>query len=35
MSAWEERGILGGGRRRIVLLKAHALVTIAEDLPSS
>jgi CRP/FNR family transcriptional regulator, nitrogen oxide reductase regulator len=35
MSSWEERGILSGGRRRIVLLKAHALVAIAEDLPAS
>ena len=35
MSSWEERGILGGGRQRIVLLKPHALVAIAEDLPAS
>jgi CRP-like cAMP-binding protein len=35
MSSWEERGILGGGRQRIVLLKPHALVAIAEDLPPS
>ena len=35
MSSWEERGILGGGRQHIVLLKAHALVAIAEDLPAS
>jgi CRP-like cAMP-binding protein len=35
MSSWEERGILSGGRQRIVLLKAHALVAIAEDLPAS
>jgi CRP/FNR family transcriptional regulator, nitrogen oxide reductase regulator len=35
MSSWEERGILSGGRRRIVLLKAHSLVAIAEDLPAS
>jgi CRP-like cAMP-binding protein len=35
MSSWEERGILGGGRRRIVLVKAHSLVAIAEDLPAS
>jgi CRP-like cAMP-binding protein len=35
MSSWEERGILSGGRQHIVLLKAHALVAIAEDLPDS
>ena len=35
MSSWEDRGILGGGRQRIVLLKPHALVAIAEDLPAS
>lgn len=33
LSAWEERGILHSGRRRIVLAKPHALVAIAEDLP--
>jgi len=35
MSAWEDRGILHGGRRRIVLMQAHQLVAIAEDLPAS
>jgi len=35
MSTWEERGILSGGRQHIVLLKPHALVAIAEDLPDS
>jgi hypothetical protein len=35
MSAWEERGILRGGRQRIILLKPHALVAIAEDLPDA
>jgi CRP-like cAMP-binding protein len=35
MSSWEERGILSGGRQHIVLLRAHALVAIAEDLPAS
>jgi len=35
MSSWEDRGILGGGRQRIILLKPHALVAIAEDLPAS
>ncbi len=32
LSAWEEQGIVGSGRRRIVLMKPHALVSIAEDL---
>lgn len=32
MSSWQERGILSGVRQHIVLLKAHALVAIAEDL---
>jgi CRP-like cAMP-binding protein len=31
VSAWEERGILSGGRQHIVLLNADALVAIAED----
>lgn len=31
-SAWEEQGIVRGGRQRIVLVKPHALVSIAEDL---
>jgi CRP/FNR family transcriptional regulator, nitrogen oxide reductase regulator len=35
MSSWEQRGILTGGRQRVVLLKAHQLVAIAEDLPDS
>jgi CRP/FNR family transcriptional regulator, nitrogen oxide reductase regulator len=35
MSSWEERGILSGGRQHIVLLRAHALVAIAEDLPDT
>jgi len=34
MSSWEARGILSGGRQHIVLLKAHALVAIAEELPT-
>jgi CRP-like cAMP-binding protein len=33
LSAWEQDGIVRGGRRRIVLVKPHALVSIAEDLP--
>ena len=34
LSAWEAQGIVKGGRQRIVLTKPHALVSIAEDLPS-
>jgi len=34
LSAWEERGIVRSGRQRIVLTKPHALVAIAEDIPS-
>jgi CRP-like cAMP-binding protein len=33
LSSWEEQGIVQSGRQHIVLLKAHALVAIAEDLP--
>jgi CRP-like cAMP-binding protein len=32
LSAWEERGIVRSGRQRIVLIKPHAVVAIAEDL---
>ena len=35
LSAWEERGILSGGRQHIVLVNADALVTIAQDPPDS
>jgi len=34
LSAWEEQGLVRSGRQRIVLTKPHALVAIAEDLPS-
>ena len=34
LSAWEDRGIVRTGRQHIVLTKPHALVAIAEDLPS-
>jgi CRP-like cAMP-binding protein len=34
LSAWEARGIVQSGRQHIVLTKPHALVAIAEDLPS-
>ena len=33
LSAWEEAGIVLGGRQRVVIAKPHALVAIAEDLP--
>jgi CRP-like cAMP-binding protein len=33
MSAWEEDGIVEGGRQRVVIRQPHALVRIAEDLP--
>jgi CRP-like cAMP-binding protein len=33
LSNWEERGLVDGGRERVVLRNAHAVVTIAEDLP--
>ncbi|MGH7124316.1 MAG: Crp/Fnr family transcriptional regulator [Stellaceae bacterium] len=32
LSSWESRGILEGGRQRIVVKKPHALVAIAEEL---
>jgi CRP-like cAMP-binding protein len=35
LSAWEERGIVQGGRQRIVLSKPQALAAIAEDVPGS
>jgi CRP-like cAMP-binding protein len=34
LSAWEVQGIVRSARQRIVLTKPHALVAIAEDLPS-
>lgn len=34
LSAWEAQGIVQSGRQHIVLTKPHALVAIAEDLPS-
>ncbi len=33
LSSWERRGVLDGGRMRIVLRKPHVLLAIAEDLP--
>lgn len=33
VSKWEQEGLIRTGRKRFVLLKAHAMVAIAEDLP--
>lgn len=33
LSAWEERGLVRGGRQHIVLTDARALAAIADDLP--
>jgi CRP-like cAMP-binding protein len=35
LSKWETDGIVAGGRQRVVILKPHALVSIAEDLPET
>jgi CRP-like cAMP-binding protein len=35
LSGWEERGIVQSGRQRIVITRPHALVAIADDLPST
>lgn len=32
ISSWEEKGLVEGGRQRIVIRKPHGLVVIAEDL---
>jgi len=34
LSAWESQGLVQSGRQHIVLTNPHALVAIAEDLPS-
>ncbi|MCC7415570.1 MAG: Crp/Fnr family transcriptional regulator [Acidobacteria bacterium] len=34
LSGWESQGIVQSGRQRIVLTRPHALVAIAEDLPT-
>lgn len=34
LSGWEEEGLIRTGRRRVVILKPHRLVRIAEDLPA-
>ncbi len=33
LSAWDAEGIVASGRERVTIVKPHALVTIAEDLP--
>jgi CRP-like cAMP-binding protein len=33
LSAWDQQGIIEAGRERVVLLKPHLLVVIADDLP--
>ncbi len=33
LSAWDQQGIVDAGRERVTILKAHALVELAEDLP--
>lgn len=35
LSAWEHDGLVDAGRQRVVILKPHALVKIAEDLPET
>ena len=35
LSEWEARGIIRSGRERVVVTRPHALVAIAEDLPSA
>jgi CRP-like cAMP-binding protein len=34
LSAWEREGLVDSGREQITILKPHALVVIAEDLPA-
>lgn len=33
LAAWEERGFISSARKRVTLLRPHALVAVAEDLP--
>lgn len=33
LSAWEESGLVRTGRQKVVILRPHALVSLAEDLP--
>ncbi len=34
LSAWEQQGIVSGGRERVTITAPHALVALAEDLPA-
>jgi CRP-like cAMP-binding protein len=34
LAEWEQQGIVSVGRERIIITQPHALVTIAEDLPT-
>ncbi|MCL4812298.1 MAG: Crp/Fnr family transcriptional regulator [Vicinamibacteraceae bacterium] len=34
VSAWQARGLVAAGRRRLTIRRPHALVVIAEDLPA-
>jgi CRP-like cAMP-binding protein len=35
LSAWDQQGIIASARERVTILRPHALVAIAEDLPTS
>ena len=35
LSAWDQQGIVASARERVTILRPHALVAIAEDLPTS
>jgi CRP/FNR family transcriptional regulator, nitrogen oxide reductase regulator len=35
LSAWEDQGIVEGGRQKVLIRRPHALVAIAEDLPAA
>jgi CRP-like cAMP-binding protein len=35
LSGWEEQGLVEAGRERVLIRLPHALVAIAEDLPSN
>jgi CRP-like cAMP-binding protein len=35
LSKWEQQGLISTSRMQIILCKAHDLVMIAEDLPTS
>lgn len=35
LSAWEDHGLVAGGRQRVTILRPHALVAIGQDLPET